>query len=171
MNRRGLLRLAGALGSVGLLQHGLTLAWGEAWAQAKSPKGKGGEKKGPPPPAEPPKPPEVQEPEVHWPTDLTKLKGLEVDHIPLLEVKTPEGREESLDLSIRVGKTLHEMHPAHFLRWLQISVDDVKLCEMNFQADGLVPRWQLTIRRRPSIQITVKVECNRHGIWANRLVL
>lgn len=166
MNRRGLLGMAGALGSVGLLQHWVPLARGEAWAQGKSAKGQG--KAADPKPTE--KAPEP-EPEVHWPTDLTKLKGLEVDHIPLLEVKTPEGREESLDLSIRVGKTLHEMHPAHFLRWLQISVDDVKLCEMNFQADGLVPRWQLTIRRRPSIQITVKVECNLHGIWANRLVL
>ena len=55
--------------------------------------------------------------------------------------------------------------------WVQIWIDERKECEMSFQPGDLLPRWQFAIRRRPSMQITVKAECNLHGIWANRLVL
>ncbi len=111
------------------------------------------------------------EPEVHWPKDITRLQGLEVDHVPLLEVLSPESKEESLGLVIRVGRQLHHMTQAHHLQWIQVWVDDLKACEIILQPGNLIPRWQLSLHRRASMQITVKTQCNLHGIWANRVVL
>ncbi len=123
----------------------------------------------------PPKPkasPEKKpEPEVHWPKDISRLQGLETDHVPLLEVLSPESKEEPVQLVIRVGRQLHVMTQAHYLRRVEILVGDLRACEMSLQPGDLIPRWQLGLQRKPSMQITVKIHCNLHGIWANRLVL
>lgn len=149
----------------------LAVPWelGCAWAQA----GTSGKARKKPSKATKPRssPPQKTEPEVHWPKDISRLQGLEVDHVPLLEVLSPEGKDEAIQLVIRVGQQFHVMTQAHFLRWVQVWIDDVKGCEMSLHPGELLPRWQLSIRRKPSMQITVKAECNLHGIWANRLVL
>jgi desulfoferrodoxin-like iron-binding protein len=155
---------------MGLLVAPAWLRWEEAEADTGGTKGKPSGKKGKGKPEPEPPPAPEKEPEVHWPANLSRLTGLEVEHVPLLEIHTPEGRED-IDIVIRVGKQPHEMTIAHFLRWVQIWIDDVKACEMSFEPSNIVPRWQVTIRRKRSIQITVKAHCNLHGIWANRLVL
>lgn len=112
-----------------------------------------------------------REPEVHWPKDLSKLQGLEVEHVPLLEVTSPEGKEESFQLLIRVGQKAHPMDTAHFLKRVEVWIDDVKNCDLVLQPADLLPRWQLGVRKKPKMQVTVKAECNLHGVWANRLVI
>jgi len=112
-----------------------------------------------------------QEPEVHWPKDLSKLQGLEVEHVPLLEVTSPEDKEESFQLLIKVGQKAHPMDTTHFLKRVEVWIDDVKNCDLVLQPADLLPRWQLGVRRKPNMQVTVKVECNLHGMWANRLVI
>lgn len=111
------------------------------------------------------------ETEVHWPQDISRLRGLEVDHVPLLEVFSPESKEEAVQLVIRVGRQLHVMTQAHYLRWIQVWIEDQKECEMSLQPGNLIPRWHLSLQRKPSMQITVKTQCNLHGVWANRLVI
>lgn len=111
------------------------------------------------------------EAQVHWPKDISKLQGLELDHVPLLEILSPEGKEEAVQLVIKVGRQLHVMTQAHYLRWVQVWIEDLKACEISLQPGELVPRWQLSLQRKPSMQITVKTQCNLHGIWANRMVL
>lgn len=91
--------------------------------------------------------------------------------MPLLEVVSPETKEDAIQLIIRVGQQSHVMTQAHYIRWLHVWIDEVKACEMSLHWGDLFPRWQMSLRRKPSMQITVKAECNLHGIWANRLVL
>lgn len=111
------------------------------------------------------------EAEVHWPKDISRLQGVEMDHVPLLEVLSPESKDDAVQLVIRVGRQLHVMTQAHYLRWVQVWIEDQKACEMSLQPGDLIPRWQLSLQRKPSMQITVKTQCNLHGVWANRLVL
>lgn len=108
---------------------------------------------------------------VHWPSNLSKLQGLELDHVPLLKVHPAEYAKEHIDLEIRIGKRLHEMSRFHSIRWLQIWIDKRKVCQMSLSPQGMVPQWRFTFLRGASMQVTVKVGCNRHGIWANRLVI
>jgi desulfoferrodoxin-like iron-binding protein len=109
--------------------------------------------------------------DVHWPKDISRLQGLETDHVPLLEVLSPESKEEAVQLIIRVGRQMHSMTQTHYLHWVQVWIEDLKACEMSLQPGDLIPRWQLSLQRKPSMQITVKAKCNLHGVWANRLVL
>lgn len=122
-------------------------------------------------PQSPPEKKVEPEAEVHWAKDISRLSGLEVDHVPLLEVLSPESKEEAVQLVIRVGRQLHIMTQAHYLRWVQVWIEDQKACEMSLQPGDLIPKWQLSLQRKPSMQITVKTHCNLHGVWANRLVL
>lgn len=111
------------------------------------------------------------EAEVQWPKDISKLQGMEMDHVPLLEVLSSESKEEAVQLVIKVGRQMHAMTQAHYLRWVQVWIEDQKVCEMSLEPGDLIPRWQLSLQRKPSMQITVKTRCNLHGVWANRLVL
>jgi desulfoferrodoxin-like iron-binding protein len=171
MDRRVWLRALLGLVPVGMLVSGIVQDWGALWAQTgpsgqpKKKSSKGGEAQSSRPKKADP------EPEVHWPKDISRLQGLELDHVPLLEVLSPESKEDAVQLVIRVGQKLHVMSQAHYLRWVQVWVDDLKGCEMSLQPGNLLPKWQLSIHRKPSMQITIKTECNLHGVWANRLVL
>lgn len=111
------------------------------------------------------------EAEVQWPKDISKLQGLEMDHVPLLEVLSPESKEDAVQLVIKVGRQTHAMTQAHHLRWVQVWIEDQKVCEMSLEPGDLIPKWQLSLNRKLSMQITVKACCNLHGVWANRLVL
>ena len=110
-------------------------------------------------------------PVVHWPRDLSNLEGDELEHIPILSAHPAEGLENAIDLEIQVGQRLHPMNVFHSIRWVQIWIDETKAMEMTLEPNNIVPRWRVTIAKKAPFRITVKVACNRHGIWANRLAL
>jgi desulfoferrodoxin-like iron-binding protein len=172
MNRRKILGAALLVGCWEMIRP----VFGEwpslAWGQEKSPTGKGASKKGQPAKGSGAKGAvEKKEEVVRWPSDLSKLQGLEVDHVPILEVSPPAGKEDTVELSVKVGMTPHEMTPDHFIQRIQIWIDENKRGEIQLFPKEMLPRCRVTLVRRPSMQIMVRVECNRHGIWANRLVL
>lgn len=115
--------------------------------------------------------PSQDQQKVQWPQDMSKLRGIEVDHVPIIEVMVPEGKEEFIELVIKVGQQFHVMTQAHFLRKVEVWIDEVNNCELRLYPADLFPRWRLSVRRRPNMQVTVKAECNLHGIWANRVVI
>lgn len=146
----------------------LLLGASKGWAAQKSSKKPVQKTK---PQEEPKTEPQKETPEVHWPKDLSKLQGLEVEHVPLLEVTSTEAKEESFQLVIKVGQRVHPMDKTHFLKRVEVWIDDVKNCDLVLQPADLIPRWQLGVRKKPKMQVTVKAECNLHGVWANRLVV
>ena len=172
MERRKILGAALVAGCWGLLKPLFSGSPHLAWSQEKTQTGKGSSKKSPPAKGSGTKGAvEKKEEVVQWPADLSKLQGLEMDHVPILEVSQPAGKEDTVELSVRVGMTPHEMSPDHFIQRIQIWIDENKRGEIQLFPKELLPGCRVTLVRRPSMQIMVKAECNRHGIWANRLVL
>ncbi len=108
---------------------------------------------------------------IHWPADLSKLQGLEVDHVPLIRVQPAGERKDLVNLEIQVGQRLHEMTLLHAIHWVQLWVDEHKVSQMTLTPGRVVPKWRFTLRRMGSMRVMVRVGCNRHGIWANRLAV
>ncbi len=171
MNRRKVLGAGLLLGLGGtvwpLLSGWLSLAWGQDKGSAKGTTKKGAPAKGSGAKGAAEKKEEV----VNWPADLSKLQGLEVEHVPIMEVSPPVAKDETVELSVKVGMTPHEMTADHFIKKIEIWIDENKRCEIQLFPKEMLPRCRIALVRRPSMQIMVRAECNRHGIWANRLVL
>ncbi len=112
-----------------------------------------------------------QGPVVHWPSDPNRLSGLEVEHVPVLNINDCSVAPDALELEVRVGKRLHPMSHRHTLRWLELFVNGRKVEEVRVYRTGILPVWRFCLVRTPSLRIVVRVACDVHGIWANRLIL
>jgi desulfoferrodoxin-like iron-binding protein len=108
---------------------------------------------------------------VHWPSDPARLSGLELDHVPLLRITEPTTNTDVVELEVKVGKRPHPMSNRHSLKWVEIFVNDKKLCELRIYKTGMAPQWRFSLVRTSAMRIVVRVGCNVHGVWANRLIL
>ncbi len=87
-------------------------------------------------------------------TEKTEDEGFE-KHVPVIE-KTETG------IKVTVGSTPHPMEEAHYIEWIEISID------------GKVYREFLKPGDRPEAEFEMKAEkieartyCNIHGLWKN----
>lgn len=70
--------------------------------------------------------------------------------------------DEDRDVSVTVGQQPHPMQDDHFIQWIELT-----------RRDGHVERVDLTpddepaVRFSPGLCQTVRIFCNRHGLWIN----
>jgi desulfoferrodoxin len=95
-----------------------------------------------------------------------KSKEAAVKHIPAVTVNKACGlipEQSCVDVIVRIGKTLHPMEPAHFIKWIDCYVDD-QYVERVMLSPGVNPSACFHLKKTGSKTRVVEF-CNLHGHW------
>jgi superoxide reductase len=95
-----------------------------------------------------------------------KSKEAAVKHVPAITVNKSCGlipEQPCADVLVRIGKTLHPMEPAHFIRWMDCYVDDQYVCRVML-TPGVNPAACFHLKKAGS-KVRIVEFCNLHGHW------
>jgi desulfoferrodoxin len=95
-----------------------------------------------------------------------KFKEVAAGHTPVLVVKkssTLITEKPTTEALVRVGKKLHPMEEAHFIRWIDCYGDD-KFVSRIFLSTGVEPAAGFFVKGTAG-KIRVVSWCNLHGYW------
>ena len=108
--------------------------------------------------------------------DPAKKTGLEKSHAPVLTAPATVKAGESFNVEVSVGEHLHDMDPAHWIEYVEISLGNEPAGRADFQARGyLKPKVVFTVvvpkEAAPAGKLTLVAHqrCNLHGLWEGTL--
>lgn len=95
-----------------------------------------------------------------------KSKEAAVKHIPAVTVNKVCGlipEQSCADVIVRIGKTLHPMEAAHFIKWVDCYVDDQFVSRIQL-TPGVNPAGCFHLKKTGS-KVRIVELCNIHGHW------
>ena len=108
--------------------------------------------------------------------DPAKKTGLEKSHAPVLTAPATVKAGESFNVEVSVGEHLHDMGPAHWIEYVEISLGNEPAGRADFQPRGyLKPKVVFTVvvpkEAAPAGKLTLVAHqrCNLHGLWEGTL--
>ncbi len=101
------------------------------------------------------------------PKDPANLTPLEMAHWPKLTVR--EARDGGASrLMVQVGKEVHPMLPEHHIEWIEVWNGKTKLARTDLlEPTALKPIVSFSLTVPAGTELTVKINCNLHGLWGN----
>ena len=101
--------------------------------------------------------------------DMQNPSGLELKHVPVLELPSNIAAGEPFSLKITVGKNLHPMEREHFIQWVQVFVNDVWIAQALLSPEHTQPIVEFSIILKDPGKIRAEILCNKHGVWENEV--
>jgi len=101
-----------------------------------------------------------------------KSKEAAFKHIPSITINRkcmliPD--QSCVDITVRIGATLHPMEAAHFIRFIDCYVDDAYIARMTL-TPGVFPAGCFHLKR-PGSNVKVVENCTIHGYWKTEMSL
>lgn len=96
-----------------------------------------------------------------------KSPEAEVKHIPSVMVNKKCGlipEETCFDVLVRIGKTLHPMQEAHFIRFIDCYLDERYVSRVFLTPHGVNPAACFHFKNAAGT-VTIVENCNIHGYW------
>jgi superoxide reductase len=108
--------------------------------------------------------------------DPAKKTGLEKSHAPVLTAPATVKAGEPFSVEVSVGEHLHDMGPAHWIEYVELSLGNEPASRADFQPKGyLKPKVVFTVvvpkEAVPAGKLTLVAHqrCNLHGLWEGTL--
>jgi superoxide reductase len=108
--------------------------------------------------------------------DPAKKTGLEKSHAPVLTAPATVKAGEPFSVEVSVGEHLHDMGPAHWIEYVELSLGNEPAGRADFQPKGyLKPKVVFTVvvpkEAAPAGKLTLvaRQRCNLHGLWEGTL--
>jgi len=108
--------------------------------------------------------------------DAAKKTPLEKKHAPVITAPVSVKAGEPFFVEIAVGETLHDMGPAHWIEYIDLSIGNEPAGRADFQAKGyLKPKCTFSVvvpkEAAPAGKITLiaSERCNLHGYWESSI--
>jgi superoxide reductase len=97
--------------------------------------------------------------------DMVKMEEKTADsttekHVPLIE-KTSDG------FTVTVGSTLHPMLENHWIQWIELVVDGIRLLKELKPGDE--PKAHFCYACAGDAKVSAREYCNLHGLWRGEL--
>jgi superoxide reductase len=97
--------------------------------------------------------------------DPTKLKGLELGHVPQIMAPNTIHSGRPFEVEIRVGEKLHEMIPSHYIDWVDLYADEIFLAKIILTPNFTNPVCKVVLSLNSSTTLRAIEHCNLHGLW------
>ena len=102
--------------------------------------------------------------------DPAHLTPLEMAHWPKLSIAGKATAGQPFNLMLQIGNTLHPMTTAHHIEWVEVWADGKKVARTDFaEPTQLKPALTVTLVASASMTVTVRTNCNLHGLWENSI--
>lgn len=108
--------------------------------------------------------------------DPAKKTPLEKKHAPAIAAPATVKAGEQFTVEVAVGELLHDMGPAHWIEYVELSIGNEPAGRADFQPKGyLKPKVAFTVvlpkEAAPSGKVTLVAaqRCNLHGYWESSL--
>jgi superoxide reductase len=108
--------------------------------------------------------------------DPAKKTSLEKSHAPVLTAPATVKAGEPFSVEVSVGEHLHDMGPAHWIEYVELSLGNEPAGRADFQPKGyLKPKVVFTVvvpkEAAPAGKLTLvaRQRCNLHGLWEGTL--
>ena len=99
--------------------------------------------------------------------DLDNLTSFEQLHLPWIIIPEFVKKDEEFEILVKIGKVDHPMTDEHYIRGIQLCVD--KECFKRILLDPPShSETKFKISLKKDSMITVRAECNLHGVWQSR---
>ena len=95
-----------------------------------------------------------------------KSREAAAKHIPAVIINKKCGlipEQSCVDVTVRIGATLHPMEPAHFIQFIDCYVDD-RYVSRHFLSPGCNAAGCFHLKT-PGTKVTIVENCNIHGYW------
>ncbi len=90
--------------------------------------------------------------------------GFEQKHLPWIIIPEFVKKDEEFEILVKVGRVDHPMTDEHYVRGIQLCVN--KECFKRILLDPAnhsEAKFKISLKK--DSMITVRVECNLHGVW------
>ena len=108
--------------------------------------------------------------------DQTKKTPLEKSHAPVISAPKSVKAGEIFTVEVSVGEKVHDMGPAHWIEYIELSIGNEPVGRLDFQPRGFMkPKATFTVglpkEMAPNGMITLVASqrCNLHGLWESTL--
>jgi superoxide reductase len=101
-----------------------------------------------------------------------KSKEAAVKHIPIITLNKTCGlisEQACVDITVRVGATLHPMETAHFIQFIDCYLDNVHMAR-GMLTPGVFAAGCFYLKSRGS-KVVIVENCNIHGYWKTEVTL
>lgn len=97
---------------------------------------------------------------------MEKSREAAVKHVPSLTINKKCGlipEQPCLDVTVRIGATLHPMEKAHFIQFIDCYIDGVHVAR-TWLTPGVFAASTFHLKS-PGKKVTIVENCNIHGYW------
>jgi desulfoferrodoxin-like iron-binding protein len=98
--------------------------------------------------------------------DPNNLTGKEKGHSPVIILPGNIQPDKTFVVKINVGKQLHVMNSSHYIRSIEMFVNDVSFARAEFSPQAPQPTVIFPCKIKGKSTIRVMSDCNLHGLWA-----
>jgi len=97
--------------------------------------------------------------------DPNNLTGKEKGHSPVIILPKNIQPDKTFEVKINVGKQLHVMNSSHYIRSIEMFVNDVSFARTEFSPQAPQPTVTFPCKITGKSTIRVMIDCNLHGLW------
>ena len=105
-----------------------------------------------------------------------KKSGLEMSHAPVISAPASVKAGELFMIEVSIGEKIHDMGPAHWIEYIELSVGNEPAGRVEFQPRGFMkPKVSFAVALPKDVAPNGKVtlvatqHCNLHGLWESTL--
>jgi superoxide reductase len=97
--------------------------------------------------------------------DPNNLTGKEKGHAPVIILPENIQPDKTFEVKINVGKQLHGMNSSHYIRSIEMFVNDISFARTEFTPHAPQPMVTFPCKIKKKSTIRVMIDCNLHGLW------
>ena len=91
--------------------------------------------------------------------------GLEVLHVPVVELPANIKAGEPFAVQVAIGEKLHPMGPNHYIDWVEILAGNEPAGRLDFRERFSQPKATFFITLDKPVTLVTRLYCNLHGLW------
>lgn len=97
--------------------------------------------------------------------DPNNLTGKEKGHSPVIILPENIQHDKNFEVKINVGRQLHVMSSSHYIRSIEMFVNDISIARTEFSPQAPQPTITFPCKIDKKSTIRAMIDCNLHGLW------